>query len=103
MVWQGYIYPDSGQGQNFYYYLWLQKLQPAPMFDSMWVSLGGGPMVSSTISLSSEPRKQMESIITLEPSKFLVKHSTQPSSILLSPSNEMTCSAQAEKVASASR
>ena len=51
----------------------------------------------------SEPRKQMESIITLEPSKFLVKHITQPSSRLLSPSSEMICSAQAEKGVGGSR
>lgn len=52
---------------------------------------------------ASEPRKQMESIITLEPSKFLVKHITQPSSILLSPSNEMICSTQAEEGGGSSR
>lgn len=52
---------------------------------------------------ASEPKKQMESIITLEPSKFLVKHITQPSSILLSPCNEMICPAQAEKGGGGSR
>ena len=70
-------------------------------------------MASSTISLdlhplknqgeASEPRKQMELIIALEPSKFLVKHIIQPSLILLSPSNKMICSAQAEKWAMGSR
>lgn len=39
----------------------------------------------------------MESIKVFEPSKFLVKYITQPSSIPLSPSNEIKCSAQAEK------
>jgi len=83
------------------------------MLDSPWLSPGKGPTVSSSVSLISilwrtrgkvsEPRKQKQSMITLESTKFLVKHITQPSSRLLSPSNEMICLAQAENSIANSR
>lgn len=110
MAWQGHSQLRLGARAEC---LWLQKLQPAPMLDSPWLSPGMGPTVSSSISLISilwrtrgkvsESRKQKQLIITIEPTKFLVKHITQPSSRLLSPSNEMICLAQAENSVAGSR